>query len=66
MPKTSFGAGDTSSVSAAPAAAAAPTSGGDVSAGEAVFKANCKQCHAINEVVVGPALKDAHKRWPSK
>jgi len=37
-----------------------------LSKGEAVFKANCKQCHAINEVVVGPALKDAHKRWPNK
>lgn len=47
-------------------AAAPPTGGGDVAAGLAVFKANCKQCHAMNEVVVGPALKDAHKRWPSK
>jgi len=51
--------------------AAAPTpvaaaGGGDVAAGEAVFKTNCKQCHAMAEVVVGPALKDAHKRWPSK
>lgn len=52
--------------SAAPAAAAATTGGGDAVGGEAVFKANCKQCHAIGEVVVGPALKDAHKRWPSK
>jgi cytochrome c2 len=50
-------------VSAAPAADA---SGGDAAAGESVFKANCKQCHAINDVVVGPALKDAHKRWPNK
>jgi cytochrome c551/c552 len=34
--------------------------------GEAVFKANCKQCHAIDKQLVGPALKDAHKRWPSR
>lgn len=51
---------------AAPTAAAASAGGGDVAAGDAVFKANCKQCHAIADVVVGPALKDAHKRWPSK
>ncbi|HEY8402529.1 MAG TPA: c-type cytochrome [Cytophagaceae bacterium] len=31
--------------------------------GQALFDANCKQCHAFNEVVVGPALKDSHKRW---
>jgi cytochrome c551/c552 len=48
------------------AAAPAPSGGGDPAAGEAIFKANCKQCHAINDVVVGPALKDAHKRWPNK
>lgn len=47
-------------------AAAPPAGGGDVAAGFAVFKANCKQCHGMNEVVVGPALKDAHKRWPNK
>ncbi len=51
---------------AAAAAAPAPSTGGDPAAGEAIFKANCKQCHAINDVVVGPALKDAHKRWPNK
>jgi cytochrome c551/c552 len=52
---------------AAPATAtAAPAGGGDPAAGEAIFKANCKSCHAIGEQVVGPALKDAHKRWPSK
>lgn len=60
-------ADSTSAAAPAPAAAAAPSGGGgDVAGGEAVFKANCKQCHAINEVVVGPALKDAHKRWPNK
>lgn len=66
-----FGQADTSSkaVSAAPAGAtaAAPAAGsGDPAAGEGIFKANCKSCHAIGEQVVGPALKDAHKRWPSK
>jgi mono/diheme cytochrome c family protein len=52
---------------AAPAAAtlAAPAAGGGelVTKGEAVFNGNCKQCHAFNEAVVGPALRDAHKRW---
>ncbi|HRH35059.1 MAG TPA: cytochrome c3 family protein [Catalimonadaceae bacterium] len=48
------------------APSAAVSTSGDAVAGSAVFKANCKQCHAIGEVVVGPALKDAHKRWPNK
>ncbi len=56
----------TANVAAAAPAAVASGGGGDAAAGEAVFKANCKQCHAIGDVVVGPALKDAHKRWPSK
>ncbi len=30
--------------------------------GKALFDANCKSCHAINDVVIGPALKDVHKR----
>jgi len=49
----------------APAAASAAPGGDEALAkqGEAVFNANCKQCHGFNEVVVGPALKDAHKRW---
>ena len=34
----------------------------DVAEGEKLFKANCTSCHAINEKVVGPALKDVHKR----
>lgn len=51
---------------AAPAGAKAASGGGDAAAGEAVFKANCKQCHAIADAKVGPALKDAHKRWPGK
>ncbi len=30
--------------------------------GKAIFEANCKACHSITEDVVGPALKDVHKR----
>lgn len=34
----------------------------DVAEGEKLFNANCVSCHAINDKVVGPALKDVHKR----
>ncbi|TAH25632.1 MAG: cytochrome C [Cytophagales bacterium] len=30
--------------------------------GATLFKQNCVTCHAIHDVVVGPALKDVHKR----
>ena len=30
--------------------------------GETLFKGNCTVCHAINEVVIGPALRDVHER----
>ena len=33
-----------------------------VAAGETLFKSNCAQCHALNEVVVGPALAGLHER----
>ncbi|UXP32889.1 c-type cytochrome [Reichenbachiella agarivorans] len=33
-----------------------------ISSGEKLFKANCTVCHAVQEKVVGPALKDVHKR----
>lgn len=51
---------------AAPAAAAGTTTADPaaIAAGDALFKGNCAQCHAINEVVVGPAMKDVHKRRP--
>lgn len=39
-----------------------PTDEAIVSAGASLFKANCTQCHAINELVIGPALKDVHER----
>ena len=30
--------------------------------GESIFKGNCTVCHAINDVVIGPALRDVHER----
>lgn len=39
-----------------------PDSEEAVAAGTALFRNNCQQCHAINEVVVGPALKNIHQR----
>ena len=33
-----------------------------VNSGESLFKGNCTVCHAINEVVIGPALRDVHER----
>ena len=41
-----------------------PTDEAVISSGEKLFKANCKVCHAIDQRVVGPALKDVHKRRP--
>ncbi|GAB3835156.1 cytochrome c3 family protein [Hymenobacter jeollabukensis] len=53
---------------AAPAAAAGSAAGatdaGAVAAGDALFKGNCAQCHAVNDVVVGPALAGIDKRRP--
>jgi len=37
----------------------------DAAEGEQLYKANCTACHAINEKIVGPALKDVHKRRES-
>ena len=36
----------------------------EVAAGDALFKSNCVQCHAVNEIVVGPALAGLTKRRP--
>ena len=51
---------------ATPATVAAPAAGGgdaaSIAAGDALFKGNCTQCHAINEQVVGPALSGITKR----
>src|ERR1044072_1917053 len=38
----------------------------DAAEGEKLFSANCTSCHAINDKVVGPALKDADKRHDMK
>lgn len=43
-----------------------PTDEAIVSAGEKLYKNNCTQCHAINEVIIGPALKDVHERRPKE
>ena len=60
----------TAGADGATAAAAATTDGsvaggGDqaaINAGDALFKGNCSQCHAVNEQVVGPALKGIAQR----
>lgn len=36
----------------------------EVAAGDALFKSNCAQCHAVNEQVVGPALAGLTRRRP--
>jgi mono/diheme cytochrome c family protein len=40
----------------------APGEAAAIAAGDALFKANCTQCHAVNEKVVGPALAGIIKR----
>ena len=55
---------------AAPAASgtAAPAAGGtalgDAAKGQTLFQQNCKQCHAPDKQVVGPALRGISKRRP--
>ncbi len=39
-----------------------PTSDDVISQGETLFNNNCTVCHAINNVIVGPALRDVHER----
>ena len=34
----------------------------DAVAGKAIFEGNCSACHSLEADIVGPALKDAHKR----
>ncbi|GAB3225801.1 hypothetical protein GCM10027346_07420 [Hymenobacter seoulensis] len=36
----------------------------DVAAGDALFQSNCAQCHAVQDVVIGPALASIRKRRP--
>jgi len=52
------------SQTAAPNPAASPREAAEIAAGDALFKGNCAQCHAVNEVVVGPALAGISKRRP--
>jgi mono/diheme cytochrome c family protein/uncharacterized membrane protein len=45
--------------------AQAPTDDASIKAGEALFKANCKTCHAVDRKVIGPALAGVESRVPS-
>lgn len=49
------------SATATPIAAGATAA---IANGDALFKSNCAQCHAVNEKVVGPALAGITKRRP--
>ncbi len=42
-----------------------PTEPAAVSAGEALFNANCKACHRVKQKLVGPALAGVEERAPS-
>ncbi len=46
------------------AAGGIPDSEEAITQGRQLFNGNCKVCHAINEVVVGPALAGIHERRP--
>jgi len=39
-----------------------PTDPEAIASGESIFTGNCKQCHAIHERVIGPALAGVHER----
>ena len=41
-----------------------PAEAKTIAAGDALFKSNCAQCHAVNEQVVGPALGGITRRRP--
>ena len=64
--KTPVATDSTAPVSQPLAARPAPTVAetAEIAAGDALFKGNCAQCHAVNEVVVGPALGGITKRRP--
>ena len=50
--------------SAKPYIPASPKEAMAIANGDALFKNNCTQCHALNERVVGPALTGITKRRP--
>ena len=54
-------AGANAAASAAPQGSGTPDAAA-IAAGDALFKSNCAQCHAVNEKVVGPALGGILKR----
>lgn len=41
------------------------TDAADISAGQALFEANCKTCHRVHQKLVGPALAGVYDRTPS-
>ncbi len=43
---------------------ATPAEAAAIAAGDALFKNNCAQCHAVNDKVIGPALAGITKRRP--
>jgi cytochrome c2 len=47
------------------ASAQVPTDPAAISAGEALFKANCSACHKVKQKLVGPALAGVQDRVPS-
>ncbi len=47
----------------APAADATADAGGDVAAGESLFKANCAACHKLDQKAVGPALRGVGEKF---
>lgn len=60
------GAPEGPQLSKPPAAAPTPpltsAQADEIAAGDALFKGNCAQCHAVNEQVVGPVLAGITKR----
>src|SRR5690606_26773611 len=46
-----------------PQADAPADAGGDVAAGEALFKANCAACHKLDGKAVGPALRNVADKY---
>lgn len=44
-------------------AEAADAAGGDVAAGESLFKANCAACHKLDKKAVGPALRGVGEKF---
>src|SRR5688572_17732411 len=48
-----------------PSHAQIPTDDASIKAGEALFKANCRSCHAVDRKLIGPALAGVESRVPS-